>query len=64
LGSRATDDAGIDGAVEGTARGIGIAGQQARRLQTGLAHHYYVIVTAGVAASVALLALLAWGNSS
>jgi NADH:ubiquinone oxidoreductase subunit 5 (subunit L)/multisubunit Na+/H+ antiporter MnhA subunit len=63
-GSRVTDEAGIDGAVERTAWGIGVAGQQARRLQTGLAHHYYIIVTGGFAAAVAVLALLAWGNSS
>ncbi|MBE0607833.1 MAG: NADH-quinone oxidoreductase subunit L [Dehalococcoidia bacterium] len=62
-GSRVTDDAGIDGTVEGTAWVIGLAGQQSRRLQTGLAHHYYVIVTAGFATTVALLALFAWGNS-
>ncbi|MBA4180556.1 MAG: proton-conducting membrane transporter [Anaerolinea sp.] len=58
LGSRTTDEAGIDGAVEGTARAVGTAGEQSRRLQTGLAHHYYVVLAAGLAASVAALALL------
>ena len=58
LGSRKTDEAGIDGAVEGTARAVGTAGAQSRRLQTGLAHHYYVILASGLAVSVAVLALL------
>lgn len=57
-GSRATDEAAIDAAVEGSARGVGFAGHASRRLQTGLAHHYYVIQFAGLAATVILLAVL------
>jgi len=56
-GSRLVDEAAIDGAVEGGARGVGMLGQSSRRLQTGLAHHYYVVLTFGLAAIVAVLAL-------
>jgi len=56
-GSRRADDGGIDRAVEGGAAGVGIAGRESRRLQTGLAHHYYVVTAAGLAAMVAVLAL-------
>ena len=58
LGSRTTDEAGIDGAVEGAARAVGSLGAQSRRLQTGLVHHYYVVLASGLAASIAVLALL------
>ena len=58
LGSRTTDEAGIDGTVEGTARAVGSLGAQSRRLQTGLVHHYYVVLASGLAASIAVLALL------
>ncbi|MEO8522492.1 MAG: proton-conducting transporter membrane subunit, partial [Acidobacteriota bacterium] len=51
-----TDDHGIDAAVEGVARDIGWAGQQSRRLQTGLAHHYYVILVAGALVALAVAA--------
>lgn len=46
--SRIADDHAIDGAVEGVGQGVGAAGRQSRRLQTGFAHHYYVIVAVGV----------------
>ncbi|WP_108665342.1 proton-conducting transporter membrane subunit [Euzebya rosea] len=46
--SRRGDDRGVDGAVEAIAERIGAAGTQARRLQTGLAHHYYVIAVIGL----------------
>lgn len=59
FGSRVTDEAAIDGAVEESARAVGVAGERSRGLQSGLAHHYYVILVAGLAASIALLALLA-----
>lgn len=58
--SRLTDEAGVDGAVEGGARAVGQAGSQSRRLQTGLAHHYYVGIVAGLGAIVAALALFGW----
>lgn len=56
-GSRLTDEAAIDGAVEGGARGAGVLGELSRRLQTGLAHHYYVVLAFGLAVIVALLAV-------
>lgn len=46
--SRRADDAGVDGAVEATGRGVGLAGHQSRRLQTGQSHHYFVIVAVGL----------------
>lgn len=51
------DDRGIDGAVEDVARGVRAAGGQIRRLQTGLAHHYYVVVAVGTLVIVAAAAL-------
>lgn len=47
--SRRFDDAGVDGVVEATGTGVGLAGHQSRRLQTGLTHHYFVIVAVGLA---------------
>ncbi len=52
--SRRVDDDSIDAAVEGVARDIGAAGAQSRRLQTGLAHQYYLILAVGVLAVVAV----------
>lgn len=46
-GSQVTDDQGIDGAVEELARGVGVAGVHSRRLQTGLAHDYYLLAAVG-----------------
>lgn len=54
-GSRIADDKGVDAAVEATGRGVGVAGHQSRRLQTGQSHHYFVIVAAGLAAMAAIL---------
>ena len=59
-GTRVADDDGVDAAAEGVARGFGRAGELLRRLQTGLTHHYYVIVAVGL---VALVAVLATGAS-
>lgn len=56
-GSRLADDAGVDAAVEATGRGVGVAGHQSRRLQTGQSHHYFVIVAVGLAAMAAILAV-------
>lgn len=53
------DDSGIDVAVEGLAREIGAVGRQSRRLQTGLAHHYYVVVAAG---ALVLFVVAAFGR--
>jgi NADH-quinone oxidoreductase subunit L len=51
------DDRGFDGAVEGIARASWWSGKQIRRLQTGLAHHYYVIVAVGLVLAVAFAAI-------
>jgi NADH-quinone oxidoreductase subunit L len=56
-GSRATDERTVDGAVEGLAKGIAAAGRDTRRLQTGLSHQYYVLVAAGLAMLVGVLAV-------
>ena len=56
--SRRTDDTGVDHAVEELARLTGLVGSQSRRTQTGLSHHYFVIVAAGLAAIAVLLAVV------
>jgi NADH:ubiquinone oxidoreductase subunit 5 (subunit L)/multisubunit Na+/H+ antiporter MnhA subunit len=53
--SRLADDAGIDRVGEATGHGIGAAGQQSRRLQTGLTHQYFVIVAVGLGLIVVVL---------
>ncbi len=55
--ARTVDDRGVDEAVEATGRGVGLAGHQSRRLQTGLTHHYFVIGSVGVVAIAAILAV-------
>ncbi len=55
--SRIADERAVDRAVEELARGTGVAGRNSRRLQDGLAHHYYVIVAVGLVAAVAVAAL-------
>ena len=44
-----------DGLVEGLALTVGQSGRDARRLQTGLSHHYYAIATLGGGAAIILL---------
>lgn len=44
-----------DGLPEGTARITGRSGTDARRLQTGLSHHYYAIFAIGAAAAILFL---------
>ncbi|MHB1131564.1 MAG: proton-conducting transporter transmembrane domain-containing protein [Chloroflexota bacterium] len=62
-GSRLADEVAVDGvAVEGSARLTGLTGEASRRLQTGLSHHYYVILAVGLAAIVAVLAFVPWGT--
>lgn len=57
-GSRVADDDVIDGAgVEGSARMTGAAGHFSRRLQTGMAHHYYVVMAVGLAVTIAVFAI-------
>ena len=48
------DDRVLDGAVEGVATGVGAAGRLARRTQTGMSHHYLMIIAVGVAVLVLL----------
>ncbi|CAN5597187.1 hypothetical protein BH24ACT26_BH24ACT26_05950 [soil metagenome] len=57
-GSRAMDEGPVDGTVEGIAYGVGFAGRATRRLQTGLSHHYYVVVAAALAVLMGVLALV------
>ena len=56
-GSRRLDEDGVDRAVEELARATGVAGTRSRQLQTGLAHHYYVIAAVGLVALVAVTAI-------
>lgn len=44
-----------DGLPEGSARLVGMSGEDARRLQTGLSHHYYALVVFGAAVIITLL---------
>lgn len=55
--SGTADDNGIDTAVEMFARQVGVAGRQSRRLQTGLAHDYYLILAVGAVAVLAVATL-------
>ena len=55
--SRSMDDRAMDGAVEATGRGVGVAGRHSRRLQGGLSHEYFVIVVVGLAAVAAILVI-------
>jgi NADH:ubiquinone oxidoreductase subunit 5 (subunit L)/multisubunit Na+/H+ antiporter MnhA subunit len=56
-GSRHVDEDGVDRAVEELARGTGVAGTRSRALQSGLAHHYYVIAAVGLVVVVAVAAI-------
>lgn len=55
--SRLADDRGVDGAVEGLASGIGIAGTQSRRTQSGMSYHYYTMMMVGLVVAIAVAAL-------
>lgn len=57
VASRLVDERGVDRAVEDLARGAGVAARHSRRLQTGLSHHYYVVVAVGLVALVVAAAL-------
>ncbi len=48
---------GAEGLPSGSAFLVGLAGADARRLQTGFSHHYCVILVAGLLAAVAVLAI-------
>ena len=57
--ARLSDNLGeilTDGLPEGAARITGRTGADARRLQTGLSHHYYAIF--GIGAALAILFLI------
>jgi NADH:ubiquinone oxidoreductase subunit 5 (subunit L)/multisubunit Na+/H+ antiporter MnhA subunit len=56
-GSRRADEAGVDGAVEGSAWGVGEAGRASRRLQTGQAHQYYVMLVVGFVAIAVVMGI-------
>lgn len=48
VGLRRADERGVDAAVEGVAAAAVVAARRGRRLQSGLSHEYYVIVSVGV----------------
>ncbi|MBW3601137.1 MAG: NADH-quinone oxidoreductase subunit L [Actinobacteria bacterium] len=48
---------GFDGLVRGLAGGIAATARDSRRLQTGMTHHYYVLVACGLVALVAATAI-------
>ncbi len=54
--SRLADDRGVDVAVEGLASGIGIAGTQSRRTQSGMSYHYYTMMMVGLVVAIAVAA--------
>lgn len=56
VAARVSDERTVDAAVEGIAREVGFTGRQSRKIQTGLAHHYYVMVAAGLAVALVMLA--------
>ena len=47
----------VDGIVEGTATGVGVAGRDSRRVQTGMVHHYYVLIAIGLGVLVVVAAV-------
>lgn len=49
----------VDGLPEGAARLAGLAGRDARHLQTGLSQHYYALLAVG---SAVLVIVLLWGS--
>jgi len=56
LAARSTlaDDRLVDGAAEGVASGVGAAGRLSRRTQTGMVHHYLLVIVGSLAALVLL----------
>jgi len=55
--SRMADDKGVDASVEGVASGIGLAGRQSQRTQSGMSYHYYTTMMIGVVVAIAIAAL-------
>lgn len=54
--SRMVDDRGVDGTVERMASGIGEAGTQSRRTQSGMSYHYYTMMMIGLMVLIAVAA--------
>jgi NADH-quinone oxidoreductase subunit L len=52
--SRLVDDQGVDASVENLASGIGVAGRQSRRTQTGMSYHYYTMMMIGLVVVIAV----------
>lgn len=48
---------GVEGTVAAIVAGISGAGRDSRRMQTGMAHHYYVIISVGLIVLVAVAAV-------
>lgn len=55
--ARVADDRGVDGGVEGLASGIGVAGKESRRTQTGMSYHYYTTMMIGLVVAIAVATL-------
>ena len=55
--SRIADDRGVDAGIESAARGVGAVGARSRRLQSGLAHQYYLMIACGTLLLIAVAAL-------
>jgi NADH:ubiquinone oxidoreductase subunit 5 (subunit L)/multisubunit Na+/H+ antiporter MnhA subunit len=55
--SRVADERGVDGTIEGTGRAVGRAGQESRRLQTGMSHEYLQLIAAGLGVALIVLAV-------
>ncbi len=55
--SRQVADRGVDAGVEGVATGIGVAGTQSRRTQSGMSYHYYTVMMIGVVVAIAVAAV-------
>lgn len=47
----------VEGLPQGSAALVGMSGRDARRLQTGLSHHYFTVIALGAAVMLAILVL-------
>src|SRR3546814_19110830 len=48
-------ESAVDGLPPGSAALLGMSGRDARRLQTGLTHHYFALIACGAAILLAIL---------
>jgi len=55
--SRVVDDKGVDASAESLASGIGAAGRQSRRTQSGMSYHYYTTMMIGLVVAIAIAAI-------